>query len=53
VGLNFAELRRIPLTIGLAALEEKALPIAAALRGGYLSALITDELTAKRVLELY
>lgn len=53
VGIDFDDLRRIPLTIGLAALEEKALPIVAALRGGYLSTLITDEVTAKRVLELY
>lgn len=53
VGINLDDLRRIPLRIGLAALEEKALPIAAALRGGYLTTIITDEITAKRVLELY
>jgi DNA-binding transcriptional regulator LsrR (DeoR family) len=53
VGIDLDDLRRIPLTIGLAAMEEKALPIAAALRGGYLSAIVTDEVTAKRVLELY
>jgi DNA-binding transcriptional regulator LsrR (DeoR family) len=53
VGIDLEDLRRIPLTIGLAALEEKALPIAAALRGGYLGTIITDELTAKQVLELF
>jgi DNA-binding transcriptional regulator LsrR (DeoR family) len=53
VGIDLEDLRRIPLTIGLAALEEKALPIAAALRGGYLSTIITDEITAKSVLEIY
>ncbi len=53
VGIDFEDLRRIPVTIGLAALEEKALPIAAALRGGYLSTVITDEITAKSVLALY
>ncbi len=53
VGIDFDDLRRIPVTIGLAALEEKVLPIAAALRGGYLSTLVTDEITAKSVLALY
>jgi DNA-binding transcriptional regulator LsrR (DeoR family) len=53
VGLDPADLRRIPLTIGVAALEEKAAPIAAALRGGYLNTIVTDELTAQSVLELY
>jgi DNA-binding transcriptional regulator LsrR (DeoR family) len=53
VGIDLEDLRRIPLTIGVAALAEKALPIAAALRSGYLSTIVTDETTAKSVLELY
>lgn len=53
VGIDLDDLRRIPLTIGLAAMEEKALPIAAALRGGYLDTIITDEVTANQVLELW
>jgi DNA-binding transcriptional regulator LsrR (DeoR family) len=53
VGIDLDDLRRIPLTIGLAAMEEKALPIVAALHGGYLDTLITDEMTANQVLELW
>jgi DNA-binding transcriptional regulator LsrR (DeoR family) len=53
VGIDLDDLRRIPLTIGLAAMEEKALPIVAALHGGYLDTLITDEITANQVLELW
>ncbi len=53
VGINPAELRAIPLSIGVAGGQSKGLPIYSALRGQYLKTLITDEPAAQRVLELY
>ena len=53
VGLSLQELRRIPFIIGLAARAVKARPIYGALRGGYLDALVTDEVAAQGVLELF
>ena len=53
VGLNLAEIQKIPYRIGVAASAAKALPIYGALRGGYLHALITDEAAARGVLELF
>jgi DNA-binding transcriptional regulator LsrR (DeoR family) len=50
VGLELESLKKIPLTIGIAAMQNKIVPIIAALRGGYLKVLITDEETAKEVL---
>ncbi|RAX20488.1 MULTISPECIES: sugar-binding transcriptional regulator [unclassified Actinomyces] len=44
-------LKGIPFVVGVAAGEEKVTAIRAALRGGYLSALVTDEVTARAVLE--
>jgi DNA-binding transcriptional regulator LsrR (DeoR family) len=53
VGISPAELRAIPLSIGVAGSQAKGLPIYSALRGQYLKTLITDESAAQRVLELY
>ncbi|MBD8511671.1 sugar-binding transcriptional regulator [Photobacterium sp. CAU 1568] len=53
VGLSLAEMRQIPVSIGVAAGAEKVMPIAAALRGGFLNTLITDESTAQGVLDAY
>ena len=53
VGLTLEELRRIPLTIGVAATAAKALPLFGALRGNYLHALITDEAAARGILDLF
>jgi len=50
VGLELEALKKIPLTIGVATTQEKVMPIVAALRGGYLKVLVTDEETAKEVL---
>jgi len=50
VGLELDALKNIPLTIGIAAMPNKVTPIIAALKGGYLKVLITDEETAKEVL---
>ena len=43
-------LRGIPLVVGVAAGPDKVVAIRAALRGGYLSAMVTDETTARAVL---
>jgi DNA-binding transcriptional regulator LsrR (DeoR family) len=53
IGLTLLELKSIPFRIGVAATAVKARPIYGALRGGYLSALITDELAARGVLEIF
>ena len=53
VGLELEALKRIPLTIGIASSQEKVKPIIAALKGGYLKVLITDEETAKEVLSKF
>jgi len=50
IGLAANELRGIPNVIAAAVGEEKAAAIAAALRGRYVDALVTDMDTAKRVL---
>ena len=44
-------LNEIPLVIGVAAGSDKVVAILAALRGGYLSALVTDEPTARALLQ--
>ncbi len=53
IGLTLDEIKRIPFRIGVAASAVKALPIYSALRGGYLHALVTDEIAARGVLELF
>ena len=53
IGLTLEELRRIPLTIGVAATAAKALPLYGALRGKYLHALITDAAAARGILDLF
>jgi lsr operon transcriptional repressor len=47
IGMDLAELRRMPHVIGVAAGRAKASAIRAALRGGYLNVLVTDEETAE------
>lgn len=44
------DLMRIPIRIGVAGGAGKVRPIIGALRGGYLTHLVTDSLTAKRIL---
>jgi DNA-binding transcriptional regulator LsrR (DeoR family) len=53
VGLSLQELRAIPFTIGVAATATKALPIFGALRGRYIDVLITDEIAAQEILDLF
>ena len=50
VGLCPEDLKNCPISIGVAANSEKERPIRGALRGGYLSTLVTDERTARAVL---
>lgn len=51
VCLDPSRLRQIPLVIGVAAGMDKVSAIQAVLRGGYLSALVTDETTARALLD--
>ncbi len=53
VGISLDDLRAIPLSIGVAALETKAVPVAAALRGGLVKTIVMDEVTARKVLSLF
>lgn len=53
IGLTLEEIKRIPFTIGVAATEDKALPLYGALRGGYLRSLVTDEIAARGVLDAF
>jgi DNA-binding transcriptional regulator LsrR (DeoR family) len=53
VGLTLDDLRAIPLSIGVAATEQKVPPICGALRGRYLKTIITNEATAHGVLDLH
>jgi len=43
VGITFDSLRRIPVRIGLAAGKDKTAAVRAALRGGFVTALVVDE----------
>lgn len=52
VGLTLDEVCAIPQTIGVAGLRSKVKPVAAALKGGLLDALIIDESTALSVIAL-
>jgi len=52
VGLTVEELQAIPLRIGVAGSNAKAVALLGALRGKYLHTLITDESAAVRVMEL-
>jgi len=52
IGIELADLRRIPKVVGVAGGEHKAEAILGALRGGFLDVLVTNELAAIRLLEL-
>lgn len=51
IGINLADLRRIPLVIAVACGFIKRHSIVGALRGGYIKVIATDDLTAAAVLE--
>ncbi len=52
IGIELADLSRIPKVVGVAGGLHKAEAILGALRGGFLDVLVTNELTAIRLLEL-
>jgi len=52
VGIDLHDLRRIPRVLAVARGLPKAVSILGALRGGYLTVLATDDITARAVLEL-
>jgi DNA-binding transcriptional regulator LsrR (DeoR family) len=52
VALTLEELAAIPHTIGIASGANKVAPILAAMRGNYLDTLVTDEATARGILDL-
>jgi deoxyribonucleoside regulator len=51
VGIPFASLRKIPVRIGLAAGKDKAVAVRAALRGGFVTALVVDQDIAEAIVE--
>lgn len=52
VALGLDELRAIPRRIGVAVGANKAGSILSVLRGGYINALVTDEVTGRQVIEI-
>jgi lsr operon transcriptional repressor len=52
IGIELSDLARVPKVVGVAGGLHKAEAILGALRGGYLDVLVTNELTALRLLEL-
>jgi lsr operon transcriptional repressor len=52
IGIELADLKRIPRVVGVAGGTHKAEAILGALHGGYLDVLVTNELAAIRLLEL-
>lgn len=52
VGLDLLALRNIPIVVGVALGEHKAMAILGALRGHFINVLITDDLTAESVLNI-
>jgi DNA-binding transcriptional regulator LsrR (DeoR family) len=52
VAINLAEFRAVPLVVGVASGKGKAPAILGALRGGYIKSLVTDDATARELLQL-
>ena len=52
IALDLASLKKIPIVIGIAAGQDRAPSICAALRGGYVKVLVTNASTAERTLAL-
>lgn len=51
IGISLKELKNVPMVVGLCAGNDKTLPILAGIHGGYLDALIIDEIAAISLLE--
>ena len=52
IGIELADLKKIPKVVGVAGGVHKAEAILGALRGGFLDVLVTNEITARRLLKL-
>ena len=52
IGIELADLKKIPKVVGVAGGARKAEAILGALRGGFLNVLVTNEIAAVRLLEL-
>jgi DNA-binding transcriptional regulator LsrR (DeoR family) len=52
VGIEFETLRKIPSSIGVAVGKEDALAVLSAIRGGLMKVLVTDESTAREILNI-
>ncbi|MBN1286065.1 MAG: sugar-binding transcriptional regulator [Anaerolineae bacterium] len=52
VGVRLEDLRQAPLSIGVAGGPDKVAPLLGALRGGFINMIVTDENTARQILEL-
>jgi deoxyribonucleoside regulator len=52
IGIELSDLRRAPVSIGIAGGVDKVEPLSGALRGEYINVLITDELTAQRLMDI-
>jgi DNA-binding transcriptional regulator LsrR (DeoR family) len=52
ISISLEHVCAIPLRIGVTAGVEKAAALLGAIRGGYLNMVVTDELTATKVLQL-
>lgn len=50
IGVSLEDLHRIPLVVGLCEGKKKAAPLLAALRGGHVNCVITDEVAALKLL---
>ena len=52
VGIDIEDLKKAPLSIGVAVGADKVFPIIGALRGQWINALVTDEDTANRIIRI-
>ncbi|RPH59298.1 MAG: hypothetical protein EHM81_08500, partial [Chloroflexi bacterium] len=52
VTIRYEDLLRLPVRIGVAGGPGKIAPILGALRGGLINVLVTDSITARKVLEM-
>jgi DNA-binding transcriptional regulator LsrR (DeoR family) len=53
IGITLSELKQVPIRIGIADGDNKAWSIIGALRGEYLTDLVTTQKTAQRILEIF
>lgn len=51
IGLTLEQLKEVPMSIGIAAGEDKACAIYALLKNNYINSLVTDEATLRKVLQ--